>query len=52
MPGGWENTEEAKRSGEETPLRPLLGENEVSVIQATGRCGINPAGFLLGTLLL
>lgn len=49
---GWENTEEAKRRGEKTPLRPLLEENEVCVIQATGRCGVNPAGFLLGTLLL
>lgn len=51
-PGGWENTQEAKWRGEKTPLRPLLEETEVCVIQATGRRGVNPAGFLLGALLL
>lgn len=35
----------------EAPLRLQLEEIEVSVIQAIGRSGINPADFLLGTLV-
>lgn len=39
-----------KKDRKEAPPKLQVKENEVCVIQAVGRCGGDPAGFLLGNI--